>query len=371
MTDLPILILDQDLILEAAVDKGQSVLSNISDHAVLAVEMVKPSLSNQSQVSIKSTEIVQPGTPEEIVKAEETPSENITTKGILDSIVSPIQNFITNIAKSTSNFFNNNSSVISESEKLVSTGFSEVLNSSEKVYEQTLASNLKQTEGLVETASSAVKEITDKTILEKETVSTSLANATNLIKSAEVSASSILLKAIEGDQSQKENAKSASILSGSDSKLLNLISEGSSDNLPGSESNSITNNSKASSISVKSNKLIESSDVKNLITPDKTLEKSVTMLSRTLPEAVNNLSSSVTSISPSTVNSTSSFTEGSKIDQSSSTVINKGGEAPKNQESTNPNRAETDKTNQLNEYYLQAIYSALMSGKIKVKLESY
>lgn len=369
MTDLPIIVPDQDLILEAAVDKNSPAVSDISSQTVLAGEMVKPSLSSLFQASVKSTEIVQPETPEPLVPEKETPSETIAAKGILDSIVSPIQNFITNISKSTSNFFGSNSKLVSESEKIVSSGFAEVLSSSEKIYSQSLDSNLKQTSNLIETATSSVKEITDKAVLEKEMVKDSLDKATNLIKSAEISTSSILSKSIIGGENKKEDDV-ASAFSGSDNKLLALFKEKEAAVNSGSTTNT-TNNSNASSVSVKSSKLIESSEVKNLITPDKTLEKSVTMLSRTLPEAVNNLSTSVTSISPSTVSSTSNFTEGAKIDQSSSTVINKGSESYPAVETSDRAKAEADKSNQMNEYYLQAIYSALMSGKIKVKLETY
>lgn len=127
---------------------------------------------------------------------------------------------------------------------------------------------------------------------------------------------------------------------------------------------SVTNNL----TQVKSSKLVESSNVKKILTPDKTLEKSVTSLSKSLPEAVNNLSNSVTSISPQTTSSTSVMNEGTKIDQSSRTTINNpnsgGMSKPESADSKQPAIAPGIN----NDYYLQAIYSALMSGKIKVTL---
>lgn len=150
-----------------------------------------------------------------------------------------------------------------------------------------------------------------------------------------------------------------------ESALSSKISDTSSSVNTTEDKETINNNNLTQ---LKSSKLIDSSNVKKILAPDKTLEKSVTSLSKSLPEAVNNLSNSVTSISPQTNTSTSVMNEGSKIDQSSQTTIN------------NPNTGNSSKTESLydkpavvapginNEYYLQAIYSALMSGKIKVTL---
>jgi hypothetical protein len=131
-----------------------------------------------------------------------------------------------------------------------------------------------------------------------------------------------------------------------------------------SQTESVTNNV----TQVKSSKLVESSNVKKILAPDKTLEKSVTSLSKSLPEAVNNLSNSVTSISPQTSSSTSVMNEGAKIDQSNQTTIN----SPTSGNMNKPESADSKSTAIApginNDYYLQAIYSALMSGKIKVTL---
>jgi hypothetical protein len=119
---------------------------------------------------------------------------------------------------------------------------------------------------------------------------------------------------------------------------------------------------------LKSSKLIDSSNVKKILAPDKTLEKSVTSLSKSLPEAVNNLSNSVTSISPQTNTSTSVMNEGSKIDQSSQTTINNPNTGNSSTAALTDDKPAVVAPGINNEYYLQAIYSALMSGKIKVTL---
>ena len=121
--------------------------------------------------------------------------------------------------------------------------------------------------------------------------------------------------------------------------------------------------------SVKSSKLADSNSVKQLLTPDKTLEKSVSKLTRELPESINNLSSSFSTFSPQSSSTTNVINEGTKIDQSS--TVN-------SMQSANRQAAQADAAYQpataqsgmnQSEFYMQAIYAALMSGKIRVKIE--
>jgi hypothetical protein len=137
-------------------------------------------------------------------------------------------------------------------------------------------------------------------------------------------------------------------------------------NIEATTSNDVNNDS---AVYLKNNKIIESTDIKNILEPDRTLEKSVNVLTKTLPEAVNNLSTSFTSISPATTTNSSSFVEGAKIDQSTSTVFNQLAPNQMQQSTTDKIEKSTDNRHELTEHYLQAIYAMLMSGKIKVKLE--
>lgn len=122
--------------------------------------------------------------------------------------------------------------------------------------------------------------------------------------------------------------------------------------------------------SVKSGKLADSNSLKQILTPDKTLEKSVTKLTRELPESINNLSSSFSTFSPQSSNITNVTNEGTRIDQSS-TVNSTRSERDQMKQS---GEAQTASQNQAgfnqNEFYLQAIYAALVSGKIRVKIEN-
>lgn len=368
MTDLQILMPDQELILETAVDRDKAILSNLTDTAILDVEMQKPAILTGQMASIKSTEILQPSNiqPESEPKTET--SSAIATQGVLESIVAPIQNFINNISNKTTNFLTSGFEKVTESEKITRDGITEILNNSEKSYTNSLEASIRQTDSLIEKNQSVVKEITSSAVLEKESSQSTFDKLAQLINSSEVSSSTILQKAVESKDADK---KPSDLMSSTDSGLLQLFKDRETELNQISETNSATTKSKESSVTLKSNKLVESSEVKNLVTPDKTLEKSVTVLSQALPEAVNNLSTSVTSISPSTINNNSTVNEGTKIDQSSSTVINRGSaQAPQPDQSTNPNQPQAAQT-QNNEYYLQAIYAALMSGKIKVKLETY
>jgi hypothetical protein len=121
--------------------------------------------------------------------------------------------------------------------------------------------------------------------------------------------------------------------------------------------------------SVKSSKLADSNSVKQLLTPDKTLEKSVSKLTRELPESINNLSSSFSTFSPQSSSTTNVTNEGAKIDQSS--TVNSM--QPSNRQVVQQDAASQQANSQTginqSEFYMQAIYAALMSGKIRVKLE--
>ena len=125
-----------------------------------------------------------------------------------------------------------------------------------------------------------------------------------------------------------------------------------------------------SSVQVKSNTLVDSKTVNKMLAPDKTVEKTVAKLSKDLPAAVNNLSTSVTSLNNTPQSSITTVNNaGPKIDQSTN-INNQAGQVRSQMDSQPTDQApnEAQPFNQ-NEFYLQAIYSALMSGKVRVKIE--
>ena len=122
-------------------------------------------------------------------------------------------------------------------------------------------------------------------------------------------------------------------------------------------------------VSVKSKQLIESSTVNRLTQPDTSLQRSVTQLTQALPNSINNLSTIMSASTSKNNSSQSIINEGNKLDQSTNTIINQN---QQNQPQAQPSPTKPEKveqSSQMSDFYLQAIYSALMSGKVKVKLE--
>ena len=148
---------------------------------------------------------------------------------------------------------------------------------------------------------------------------------------------------------------------------LNLITNTEiSDNL----TNSITNNQSSTQIpTVKTGKLAQSSAIKSAMEPDQTLSNQVGQLTKVLPDTINNLSTNITSLNrPADQTSTSITNQGAKIDQSTNNTNINNTEMSKSGQYT-----ETAKPGEIShgqaDFYLQAIYMALISGKLKVKLD--
>lgn len=121
---------------------------------------------------------------------------------------------------------------------------------------------------------------------------------------------------------------------------------------------------------VRSTSLVDSKTVTQLLTPDRTIERSVSKLTRELPESINNLSTSVSSISQPSTTFSNVTNEGARIDQSTS-IMAPQPQTVRMSPSDSKSASDQNQSNQnKNEFYLQAIYSALMSGKIRVKIES-
>lgn len=120
---------------------------------------------------------------------------------------------------------------------------------------------------------------------------------------------------------------------------------------------------------VKSGKIADSGTIKKALEPDKTLELNVGQLTKTLPEAVNNLTNSMTSIAPQNANSSTVTNEGTKIDQSTNNTITQNQQSGSQNPSTEMVKTEMPANSQMTEFYMQAIYQALISGKMKVRVE--
>lgn len=128
-----------------------------------------------------------------------------------------------------------------------------------------------------------------------------------------------------------------------------------------------TTNQASTNTYVKSNKIMDQSTISRAVEPDKSVERSVNEQTKVLNETINNLNSSVSNMSQPVAQSTVN-TEGSTTNTNNSTTINQA-EKRNPPALTEAKDKEELKQDSNSEFYLQAIYAALVSGKIKVKLE--
>lgn len=371
-------------ILETAIAKSTNGRNIPTGETVLSKEAAKPSSNAAATTNIKPARIEQPALPKSEDTAKLTSPDQTSaiaaTSGNVAAIASApaiqaqvqapsitnttINNNITN-AKSES--ANNSNSVVnknvltnkSKSEKNTSsTSISEKNKNLTTVPADPATKMLETLMGIPQSAttnevSTVNQKSTNLSSVNKTKESINSKLLSNVLKSTVDSKSSTSTK--EDEETKKNQA------------MLNTLMG--IPNVPESTEVNKTDISKTdNSVNVKSTKLVESSSVKKMLEPDKTLEKSVGKLSKDLPAAVNNLSSSVTSMNPQTNTSSAVTNEGTKIDQSSKTTINQnsGQTGPQEQTSRPQEMAQLP---QSSDFYLQGIYSALMSGKIKVKLE--
>ena len=374
-------------ILETAIAKWPNSRNIPTGETVLSKEAAKPSSNAAATTNIKPARIEQPALPKSEEKAKLTSPDPITTNAIaatsgkVPAIASApavqaqvqapsitnatINNNITN-AKSES--ANNSNSVVnknvltneSNSEKNISsTSISEKNKNLTTVPTDPAATKLLET--LMGIPQSATKN-------EVSTLNQKSTNLSSVNKTKESINSKLLSNVLK---STVDSKSSTSTLEEEEAKanqaMLNTLMG--IPNTPESTEVNKTDISKTDNlVNVKSNNFVGSSSVEKMLKPDKTLENSVGKLSKDLPAAVNNLSSSVTSMNPQTNTSSAVTNEGTKIDQSSKTTINQnsGQTGPQEQTSRPQEMAQLP---QSSDFYLQGIYSALMSGKIKVKLE--
>ena len=136
----------------------------------------------------------------------------------------------------------------------------------------------------------------------------------------------------------------------------------------GEKTSENTRSIKTEDVFVKSNSLIDSSTARKLVTPSTVVEDRVIELSKTLPQSISQLSNTMTNIGARTNSSQITNNEGSKVVNNTTNVTNQGqpqvipGQTPG--ETQKPIEIDTQNM----EFYLQAIYQALLSGKVKVTL---
>ena len=368
MTDFLPEILTPDLILESAVDSNKVANYDPSGSDVLLTTLNSPTSLGQFGATVKSTNIIQP--------------DAIASENILESISSPITNFINNISNLTNNYLGQNASLLTNSERISTESITNLLKENESSYTEIINNNLKETSSVLTNSATIIKDLNWSVENNRDRGNRQLETINNSISSSVSTSSSVLEKMFSPKDTEsflektiksteKEASDTSEFITSTESSILKILSQAEPLSAQASTPSASPAGSTVSNVSVRNNKLVESSEVKNMLAPDKTLENSVSVLSQTLPEAVNNLSTSVTSISPTSSTSNSNFVEGARIDQSTSTVFNQMA-GPQNKMAP-AESSPTPETNQsqTNEYYLQAIYSALMSGKIRVKLETY
>lgn len=337
-----------DSILEGEISKTVNTQPNTSVKSAL-IENPSPVVAGTDDKSIEPVKptIIELKPIEVLIKPTDATSGKVTTAEIAKGQPESVSSTTVNNTSITNSLPTNSATVASNSS---ATSSNLLIDSSRNIMEsiRSLSKNLNKNDSTVNNSS-----------LNKTDLTNSVVNNSNLLESATSLTKNSLIDVANNSTKSKADSSNLSTL---ESSILSTLNGPSAvaDNPIDSVTNNLTQ--------VKSSKLVESSNVKKILAPDKTLEKSVTSLSKSLPEAVNNLSNSVTSISPQTNSSTSVMTEGTKIDQSSRTTINNP---------SSGNMSSTDSTDAKqqaiapginNDYYLQAIYSALMSGKIKVTL---
>jgi hypothetical protein len=354
-----------DIVLEAAINEEKQSASNATGENVLLSEVVKPT-SGESVANLKTlpidtsiegvkaetakaepTETIKViAVPVQIEKVIQTPASLATSGNTAQLEANPVTN---NINSQTLNQVR--SSIASATEKQVLNSVVNNMVSSNKLTEssQNSINSIVNSGSNLINGLNSVKESSDKSVMDKVT------STEDLLFSSFMSPDFKLALSDQGINFGKIDAVLGAAGKGADF-----------------ESNSVDsakNKLSTELASVKSSKLADSNSVKQLLTPDKTLEKSVSKLTRELPESINNLSSSFSTFSPQSSSVTNVTNEGTKIDQSS--TVNSM--QPSNKQAVQPDAASQQANSQAgmnqSEFYVQAIYAALMSGKIRVKLE--
>jgi hypothetical protein len=367
-------------VLDSAINKSTTPSTIPTSETVLSKETAKPSPNLAATVNIKPARIEQPSPkpedqtkltspkPEDSTKltAPEQTSAIAATSGNVVAIASTpavqvqaqspslTNTTINNVTKSESA---DNSNSIVNLTKVLKDSISEKTTSSTTVSDSTAK--------MLETLTGIPQASTKNEASTVNQKSTNLSSLNKTKESIDSKISNVLKSTVDTQSTSTKEDEQTKTNQSMLNTLLGISNTSDSTDVTKTNINKTNTNE---SVNLKSTKLVESASVKKILEPDKTLEKSVGKLSKDLPAAVNNLSSSVTSMNPQTSTSSSVTNEGTKIDQSSKTTINQNsGQTAPQEQSAKP--AEVAQLQQSSDFYLQGIYAALMSGKIKVKLE--
>lgn len=311
-----------------------------------SVEVPKTTEAKSAESEVRSTPIPTIN-PEPVEKAVPLAATVATSGNVAQAAVSPITT--TNITSNTVNKIGE--SIATATEKEITKALLESTNSVSK----TTGVSQKSTNSIIKDGSTLLKELSS-------TKETSQKSTIEKVTSPE----DLILSSFGSVDFMQGLIKEGVKFSGSDN-ILKAANEKKESLASGVESG----NSKISSevASLKTSKLADSNSVKQLLTPDKTLERSVRKLTKDLPESINNLNSSFSNFSPQSSSTSTVTNEGAKIDQSS--TVNSM--QPNNRQVSQPETASPQANSQTgmnqSDFYMQAIYAALMSGKIRVKLE--
>lgn len=323
-----------------------------------SVEAPKSAESKSAESEVRSTPIptVKPEpvetfkivtVPVEVERAAPSAATVATSGNVVQAAVSPITT--TNITSNTVNKIGE--SIATATEKEITKTLLESTNSASKTTEV----SQKSTNSIIKDGSTLLKELASTKETSQKSTIEKVTSPEDLILSSFGSADftqGLIKEGVKFAGADKilkaENEKKAALTGATESTKDKISAE---------------------VASIKTSKLADSNSVKQLLTPDKTLEKSVSKLTKELPESINNLNSSFSNFSPQSSNTTNVTNEGSKIDQSS--TVNSM--QPANRQIVQPDAASQQANSQTgmnqSEFYMQAIYAALMSGKIRVKLE--
>jgi hypothetical protein len=323
-----------------------------------SVEVPKPAGAKSAESEVRSTPIptVKPDqaepvkivtVPVEVEKAAPLAATVATSGNVAQAAVSPITT--TNITSNTVNKIGE--LIATATEKEITKVLSESTNSASK----TTDVSQKSTNSIIKDGSTLLKELSS-------TAETSQKSTIEKVTSPE----DLILSSFGSADFKQSLVKEGVKFAGSDN-ILKAANE-KKESLAG-EAESAKSKISSEVASLKTSKLADSNSVKQLLTPDKTLERNVSKLTKDLPESINNLNSSFSNFSPQSSSTSTVTNEGAKIDQSS--TVNSM--QPNNRQVSQPETASPQANSQTgmnqSDFYMQAIYAALMSGKIRVKLE--
>jgi hypothetical protein len=345
----------KSLPIENSVDVPKTADSKSAESEVRSTPI--PTVKPEQAETIKIVTVPVKAEPVETIKIVTVPVEvervaplaaTVATSGnVAQAAVSPITT--TNITSNTVNKIGE--SIATATEKEITKALLESTSSASKTTD--LSQN--STNSIIKDGSTLLKELTSTKETSQRSIIEKVTSPEDLILSSFGSAD--FTKGLIGEGVKFDGADK--ILKAANEKKESLV--GAAESAKGKIESDVA--------SLKTSKLADSNSVKQLLTPDKTLERSVSKLTKDLPESINNLNSSFSNFSPQSSSTTNVTNEGTKIDQSSTvnSMQSANRQAAQADASAQPATAQSG-MNQ-SEFYMQAIYAALMSGKIRVKIE--